>query len=125
MSLQRLSDDFGEPVVVLAKLWRGQTGRRCRAADRKSWQDDPACGFVLDGVSVTVDGGAAVVTVTGGDAAGMGLRNPASVHAIQARVRIATMNTAVAAAQRIRVGHMLGVSKSRCSKDDQASAWDG
>ena len=80
-------------------------------------------GFVLDGVSVTVDGGAAVVTVTG-DGAGVGLRNPASVHAIQARVRIATMNTAVAAAQRIRVGHMLGVSKSGCSKDDQASAWD-
>src|SRR5262249_21729548 len=42
-------ENLGGPVVVLAKLWRGQTGRRCRAADRKSWQDDPACGFVLDG----------------------------------------------------------------------------
>jgi hypothetical protein len=79
-------------------------------------------GFVLDGVSVTVDGGGAgIVTVAGGDGAGVGLRNPASVHAIQARVSIATMNTAVAAAQRIRVGHTLGACNSGCSKD-QASA---
>ncbi|BBZ42076.1 hypothetical protein MCNS_51390 [Mycobacterium conspicuum] len=67
-------------------------------------------GFVLDGVSVTVDGGGAgIVTVTGGDGAGLGLRNPANVHTTQPRARIATMNIAVAAAQRIRVGHMLGI----------------
>lgn len=79
-------------------------------------------GFVVDCVSVTVDGGGAgIVTVAGGDGAGAGVRNPASVHAIHARVRIATMNTAVAAAHRILVGHMFGTCISGCSKD-QASA---
>jgi hypothetical protein len=72
-------------------------------------------GFMLDGDNVTVDGGGArIVTVTG---------QHGQVHTTQARARIATVNTAVAAAQRIRVGHMLGVCSSGCSKD-QASAWN-
>jgi hypothetical protein len=49
MSLRSLSDDLGEPVIVLAELWWGQTRWHCDTANRKSGQHDLAGGFVLNG----------------------------------------------------------------------------